>query len=171
MSAVLDAILYRFTSTGDTLGTLGPTEKIEFNLGTAPDSTGRLISQAFRMSRDVNIHPNPRRALDQVQDSLLGLLDVTINGYFTDHSSTQGPKNIFNWQVDTATNADFPFGRFGLQLNAFAATGGVGLLNLTPSATEGYILYDTEVDDVEDPRDEVQFRAQLYRNGAISTIP
>ena len=167
MSAVLDAILFRFTNSGDTLETLANSEKIEFNLGTAPDDTGRLIANKFRMSRDVNIHPNPRRALDQVQDSLLGLLEIVLNGYFVKHSVTLGPKNFFNWQVDPATNSNFPFGRFGVQLNGFAN----GLLNLTPTTTTGYILFDVEVDDVEDPRDEVIFKAQLYRNGDISTIP
>lgn len=166
MSAVLDAILYRFTSTGDTLQSIANSEKIEFNLGTAPDSTGRLTFPSFRMSRDVNIHPNPRRALDQIQDSLLGLLDVRLSGYFIDHSNTLGPKNLFNWQVDPATNGDFPFGRFGLQLSMFAG----GLLDLTPTNTTGYILYDVEVNDVEDPRDKVPFNCQLYRNGDIATV-
>ena len=170
MSAVNDAILYRFTDAGDTLESILDSEKIEFNAGSAPDDTGRLIANKFKMSRDINIHPNPRRALDQIQDSLLGLLDVTLNGYFVSHSVTLGPKNFFNWQVDPATNEFYPFGRFGLQLNNFAATGGVGLLNLTPTTTTGYLLYDVEVDDVEDPRDEVIFRAQLYRNGSISTV-
>jgi hypothetical protein len=167
MSAVLDAIIYRYTNPGDALATLADSEKIEFNLATAPDNTGRLIGQKFRMSRDVNIHPNPRRALDQVQDSLLGLLDVNLVGYFIKHSTTLGPKNFFNWQVDPATNANFPFGRFGLQLNGFAN----GILNVEPTTLLGYILYDVEVDDVEDPRDEAQFTAQLYRNGDIAVIP
>lgn len=171
MSAVLDAILYRFTNLGDTLATLAPTEKIEFNMGTVPDNTGRLTFPSFKMSRDTNIHPNPRRALDQIQDSLLGLLDVRLSGYFTSHSTTLGPKNLYNWQVGTATNNNYPFGRFGLQLNSFGATQGVGLLNLEPSLTTGYILYDIEVQDVEDPRDKVPFNAQLYRNGDISVIP
>ncbi len=166
MSAVLDAILYRFTSTGDTLVGLTDSEKIEFNLGTAPDSTGRMFSSKMLMNRDVNIHPNPRRALDQVQDSLLGLLNVVVNGYFVSHKTTLGPKNFFNWQVDPATNGDFPFGRFGLQLNGFAN----GLLNLTPTNLTGYILYNVEVDDVEDPRDEARFTAELYRNGDIATV-
>ena len=166
MSVVNDAILYRFTDAGDTLESILDSEKIEFNAGSAPDDTGRLIANKFKMSRDINIHPNPRRALDQIQDSLLGLLDVTLNGYFVNHSVTLGPKNFFNWQVDPATNENYPFGRFGLQLSNFA----VGLLDLTPTVNTGYLLYDVEVDDVEDPRDEVIFRAQLYRNGSISTV-
>lgn len=167
MSAVLDAILYRFTNTADTISGLAASEKIEFNLGTVPDATGKLTFPSFKMSRDVNIHPNPRRALDQVQDSLLGLLDVRLAGYFISHSSTLGPRNLFNWQVDAATNSDFPFGRFGLVLNSLSN----GLLNLQPTATTGYILYDAEVNDLEDPRDEVSFNVQLYRNGDISTAP
>ena len=166
MSAVNDAILFRFTNPGDTLGTIADSEKIEFNAGSIPDDTGRLIANKFKMSRDINIHPNPRRALDQIQDSLLGLLDVTLHGYFISHSATLGPKNFFNWQVDPATNSNFPFGRFGLQLSNFAG----GLLDLTPTVNTGYILYDVEVDDVEDPRDEAIFKAQLYRNGSISTV-
>lgn len=166
MSAVLDAIIYRFTSTGDTLSTIASTEKIEFNIGTAPDSTGRLTFPSFRMSRDINIHPNPRRALNQIQDSLLGSLDVRLAGYFVDHANTLGPKNFFNWQVGNATNTDFPFGRFGLQLSLFADS----ILDLTPTATTGYILYDVEIQDIEDPRDKVPFNCQLYRNGDISTI-
>ncbi len=167
MSAVLDAILYRFTTTGDTINSLADSEKIEFNLGTVPDGTGKLTFPSFKMSRDVNIHPNPRRALDQVQDSLLGLLDVRLSGYFISHSTTLGPINLYNWQVETATNSDFPFGRFGLVLNSLSN----GLLNLTPTNTTGYILYEAEVNDVEDPRDEVPFNVQLYRNGDISTFP
>ena len=163
----LDATLFRLTNTGDTVNTVGETEKIQFNLGTVPDNTGRLTFPSFRMSRDVNIHPNPRRALDQVQDSLLGLLDVRLAGYFVLHSTTKGPMNLFNWQVDPATNTDFPFGRFGLELTNFANS----LLNLTPTATTGYILYDVEVQDLEDPRDKVTFNAQLYRNGDIDTVP
>jgi hypothetical protein len=167
LSAVVDAILFRFTSITDTIATLPITEKIEFNLGTVPDNTGKLTFPSFRMSRDVNIHPNPRRALDQVQDSLLGLLDVRLSGYFISHSTTLGPRNLFNWQVDPATNDELPFGRFGLVLNSLSN----GLLNVQPTSTTGYILYNAEVNDLEDPRDEVSFNVQLYRNGAITNAP
>lgn len=166
MSAVLDAILFRFTSPEDTVETLASSEKIEFNIGTVPDSTGRLTFPSFHMARDTNIHPNPRRTLDQIQDSLLGIFDVRLTGYFINHSTTLGPKNLFNWSIDAATNSNFPFGRFGLVLDSFAA----GLLGLTPTSTTGYILYDIEVQDVEEPRDKVPFTAKLYRNGDITTV-
>ena len=166
MSVELDAIIFRFTNSNDTLNGIDDTEKIEFNLGSAPDDTGRLTFPSFRMSRDVNIHPNPRRSLDQIQDSLLGLLDIHLSGYFVDHKNTLGPRNFFNWQVEPAVNSNFPFGRFGLQLSSFAKN----LLDVTPLTTTGYILYDVEVQDVEDPRDKVPFNCKLYRNGSISTV-
>jgi len=154
-------IIFRFTSPGDTIGGLSDSEKIEFNAGSIPDATGRSISSAFRMSRDTNIHPNPRRVLNQIQDSLLGLTDITITGYFVSHASTLGPKNFYNWQREDGTNASLPFGRFGLQIPSFAN----GLLDQTPTATTAYLLYDIDVQDVDDPRDKVPFIARFYLNG------
>ena len=156
--------IYRITTNGDTEATATAAgQTIEFNGGTVPDTTGRLVATGFRMTRDVGIHPNPRRALDLVQDNLAGVLDVTITGYFIDHDSTQGPLKFYEWQKDPATNASLPFGRFGLRLNDFASNA----LNLVPTSTVGYILYDIEINDLESPRDEVVFVARLYRNGTL----
>lgn len=177
MSATLDAILYRFTNRTDTIAGLGSTEKIEFNLATVPDNTGRMTSPRLHMARDFNIHPNPRRALDQIQDALLGINDIRLTGYFTDHSSTLGPRNLRNWMVGTSENTDFPSGRFGLVLNSFAG----GILNLQPvprpsnpndedTVSAGYHLTEIDVEDVENPRDEMQFIVTLYRDGVISEI-
>ncbi len=157
-----DSAIFRVTTTGDTENSVGNTEKIEFNSGAAPDATGRAVTTSFRMARDVNFHPNPRRTLNQIQDALLGVLEVTVTGYFISHNTTGGPLNFFNWQTDTATNSDFRFGRFGLRLPAFSS-----ILSLTPSATIGYILHDIDIQDIEDPRDEVPFIAKFYRNGSI----
>lgn len=170
----VDAILYRFTDAGDTLNALGSGDKIEFNLeATTPDDTGRLTYPSFQMTRDTNIHPNPRRVLDQIQDSLLGIFSLTLNGYFIKHNATLGVRNLFNWSVGEAINPEFTAGRFGLQLASFN-----GLLDLTPQGLadsptlpQGYVLYDMEVHDVEDPRDKVPFTVKLYRNGDISEVP
>jgi hypothetical protein len=156
-------LIYRLTNPGDTIGTIANSEKIEFHPGVIPDATGRTTATAFRMRRDVNPHPNPRRGLNKIQDSLLGMLEVVVTGYFVNHDTTDGPKNLYNWQVGRATNANYPWGRFGLVLDSFSN----GLLNETPTSALGYILYDVEVEDVEKPRDEVPFIARFYRNGAI----
>jgi len=138
-------------------------EIIEFNGGAVPDSTGRLVATGFRMTRDVSPHPNPKRALTKWQDNLLGVMEVTVTGYFVDHDATTGPTQFFNWQKEAATNSSLEFGQFGLRLDDFAA----GVLDLTPSGTIGYILVDVEVQDVESPRDEVGFIARFVRNGDI----
>ena len=153
--------IYRKSLIGDTESSLGSTQKIRFNQGTVPDATGKLVSTGFRMTRDVNFHPNPRRTLDQVQDSLLGVCEVTVAGYFKDHDATQGPDNFYSWGITDATNAAMPFGRFGLLLDDFAN----GTLTLNPTATLGYILHDIEIMDVETPRDQVEFIARFYLNG------
>lgn len=160
--------IFRLTSSGDTEGSVGSTEKIIFNTGTVPDSTGKLTQTSFRMVSDLNPHPNPRRALNTIQDSLLGVLQVTVAGYFVDHNNTIGPRNLFNWSVDADTNDDFRFGRFGLNLSSFN-----GILTVSPTTGiggTGYMLAEIFVDDVEDPRTEVPFIATFFRNGSISTV-
>lgn len=159
--------IFRFTSTGDTIGSIADTEKIEFNQGSVPDATGRTIASKFRATRDINPHPNPRRALDFIQDSLLGIVDVWITGYFITRATTKGPRNLYNWSIEDGTNADFPFGRFGLVVDNFSN----GLLNETPSSTIGYILYDIEVEDVDNPRDKIPFLAKFYLNGQPTVKP
>lgn len=136
---------------------------IEFNGGILPDNTGRQVETSFKMTRDINFHPNPRRPLDQLQDGLLGILDVTIAGYFVDHDGTIGPQKFFDWGREPAMTAPMKWGRFGLRLPNF----GAGVLTLNPTEFTGYVLYDIEVIDAESPRDQVGFIAKLYRNGTI----
>lgn len=138
-------------------------EIIEFNGGTAPDATGKMIATGFEMIRDVSPHPNPKRALTKWQDNLLGTMNVIITGYFKDHDSTAGPLTLFNWMKEPTKNASLPFGQFGLRLDDF----GQNALDLTPSAIAGYFLHSVFVNDVESPRDQVTFVARLIRNGAI----
>ena len=160
--------MYRFTSPGDTFGSIGSGDKIEFLPGSVPDATGRNIKTDFKMRRDVNPHPNPRRSLNKRQDSRIGVMEVIVTGYLNNHDSTLGPKNLYNWSVQPSVNDDYEWGRFGITLGSFAG----GLLNETPTvgATgKGYMPYDILCEDVEKPRDEVPFVAKFYRNGTITT--
>ncbi len=164
---MVDAI-FRFTNSGDTIGSIGSTEKIQFNTGTIPDSTGRLVTPSFRMASDLNPHPNPDTKLNPIQDSLLGVVEVIVSGYFIDHNNTVGPKNLYNWSVDEDVNNDFQFGRFGLSLATMD-----GILNVTPTVGingTGYMLSEIEVIDLENPRTEVGFIAKFLRNGTITTV-
>jgi len=157
--------IFRFTNGSDNISNIASTEIIEFNLTTSvkPDGTARLVSPSFRMTRDINFHPNPRKTLDPIQDSLLGVFDVEVAGYFVNHLSTLGPKNLANWQIGESDTDAFPEGRFGMDLSSFG-----GLLSLTPDITKGYHLYDIDLQDIEDPRTEVPFIARFYRSGVIN---
>ena len=160
--------IFRLTVSGDTESSVGPNEKIIFNTGAVPDSTGRLITTSFRMASDLNPHPNPDVALNQIQDSLLGVVEVIVAGYFVNHNATKGPANLYNWSVDPDVNSDFRKGRFGLDL----ATMGQ-ILSLIPTVGlngTGYMLSEIEVIDVEDPRTEVGFIAKFFRNGVITNV-
>jgi len=164
----LTATLFRFTNSGDTIGTLADTEKIDFNNTSSgvPDSTGRLIYPSLEMPRNINFHPNPRKPQNKIQDALLSLTRVTLTGYFINHANTLGPTNLHNWQIDEAVTDDFPFGRFGLLLTESVNS----VMTLTPTTTQGYILENFKVMDVESPRTEVQFIIYLLRNGTPTTI-
>jgi hypothetical protein len=156
--------IFRIDANGETEATANAANQvIEFNGGLKPDNTGRGTANSFHSTRDINFHPNPRRALDQLQDGLLGVLEVTIEGYFVDHDTTTGPAKFLNWQKEPAMSSALKWGRFGIRLDDFAG----GALNLTPSTTTGYVLWDVEVIDAESPRDQVSFTAKFYRNGTI----
>ena len=120
--------IFRLTNPGDTEANVGASEKIVFNSGTIPDSTGNLVTTGFRMTSDLNPHPNPDIKLTQIQDSLLGVVEVTVAGYFVDHNNTLGPRNLYNWSVDEDVNDDFRKGRFGLTLSTMS-----GILSLVPT--------------------------------------
>lgn len=160
--------IFRLTDPGDTEASVGATEKIEFNSGTVPDSTGRLVSPSFRMVSDLNPHPNPNRRLNKIQDSLLGVVEVIIAGYFVNHNVTLGPRNLYNWSIDEDINSDFRGGRFGLNLATMN-----GILSVVPTIGfngTGYMLAEVDVIDVPEPRTKIPFTAKFFRNGTISTV-
>ena len=160
--------IFRFTNPGDSEASVGATEKIRFNIGTVPDSTGKLVTTRFRMVSDLNPHANPDVQLNQIQDSLLGVVEVTVAGYFIDHNNTLGPRNLYNWSVDEDVNADFRKGRFGLTLATMN-----GILDIIPTVGLGgigYMLAEVDVIDVEDPRTEVGFIAKFFLNGVVANV-
>lgn len=160
--------IFRLTNPGDTQAGVADTEKIIFNSGSVPDNTGRLITTGFRMVSDLNPHPNPDTALNQIQDSLLGVVEVTIAGYFVNHNATKGPANLYNWSVDADVNDDFRKGRFGASLATMA-----GILDIIPTTGLngiGYMLSEVEVIDIEEPRTEVGFIVKFLLNGVPANV-
>ena len=160
--------IFRLTNPGDTEASVGSTEKIIFNTGVVPDSTGRMVSTSFRMTSDLNPHPNPDTQLNQIQDSLLGVVEVIVAGYFIDHNDTLGPRNLYNWSVDEDVNNNFRKGRFGISLESMN-----GILSLVPTTGlngTGYMLSDIDVIDFEEPRNEVGFTAKFFLNGTAINV-
>lgn len=160
--------IFRFTNSGDAIGTIGSTEKIIFNTGTVPDATGKLVTTSFRMGTDLNPHPNPDTANNPIQDSLLGVTEITIAGYFIDHNNTIGPRNLFNWKVQGDVNDDFEFGRTGLVLATMDE-----ILSVTPTVGingTGYMISELYVEDLEKPRTEIGFIVKLLRNGTVTEV-
>jgi len=155
--------IFRIAANGDTEATARTAKDIiEFDGGSVPDQTGSLVATDVRWKRDVNPHPNPRRALTKWQDSRLGVLEVTVAGYFTDKSNTIGPKLFHNWQVEANTNASLPVGRMGLRVDDF----GDGVIDVVPTTSIGYLLHDAYVTAQETDRGSLGFIAKFYRNGA-----
>lgn len=140
-------------------------EVIEFDGGVVPDQTGKLVTTSFQMRRDVNPHPNPGAALTSWHDNKLGVMEVIIAGHFNDKTNTTGPAQFFDWQKEDAQNTVLPEGRFGIRVDDF----GNNVINLNPTATDGYILYDVYITAEESPRGTLGFIAKFYRSGTIST--
>ena len=160
--------IFRFTNPADNVPGLPDEDKIIFNTGTVPDATGKLVTTRFRMVSDLNPHANPDVQLNQIQDSLLGVVEVTVAGYFVNHNSTLGPRNLYNWSVDEDVNDDFRKGRFGLTLSTMN-----GILDIVPTVGLGgigYMLAEVDVIDVEDPRTEVGFIAKFFLNGVVVNV-
>jgi len=155
--------IFRLTNPGDTEASVSNTEKIEFNTGVVPDSTGKLIRTSFRQVSDLNPHPNPSIQGQNIQGSLLGPTEVTIAGYFVNHNNTKGPQNLYNWSVDEDVNDDFRKGRFGLTLSTMG-----GILSLVPTIGLnglGYMFSEHECIDVEEPRTEIGFYVKFLLSG------
>ena len=160
-----DSAIFRVTNPGDTEGSVGAGDKIEFNGGIVPDTTGKAITSSWHSIRDVSIHPNPNKALNVIQDGKLGTIEVILAGYFTRPITSGGKINFFDWMSDPATsNPNFRYGRFGIRIDDLSE------VDLTPSSTRGYILYDVYIERVPDSPNEVAFIAKLYRTSKAGSI-
>jgi len=157
------AAIFRLATAGQTESTAP--EKIEFEGGAVPDATGKITTFSFRMNRNVSPHPNPGSHLTRWHDNKLGIMEVIITGHFNDKTNTTGPKQLFDWQKEDATNASLPRGQFGIRVDDF----GANVVDLVPVAGDGYILHDIFVAAEESPRGPLGFIAKFYRSGAIST--
>lgn len=157
-----NSAIFRLDTTGTTESNAPANNVIEFNSGAIPDDLGRVVSSNVIWTRDVAMHPNPKRALNILQDTLAGTKEVTVIGYFRDPISASGVNSgleiLDRWMDEKATNTSLKFGRFGLRLNDFPIN------TKTPTATQGYILHSLYAERPEDSPDDVEFIAKLFWN-------
>jgi len=149
-------------STGTTTEAAAKTanEIIEFN-GTslAPDDNGKIESMELHYVEDLSIQPNPNRHLSQIQDGKLGTMELTIKGSFTNPDTAGGIAEFQSWMIADKTDTTFVFGRFGIRYNKMTQ------IEVLPTATQGYILFDFQLIDIEEFQNIAKFVARFYKNG------
>lgn len=157
------ASIFRIDTVGDTESDARTASQIvEFNgTGLTPDDQSFIESLEVHYIEDVSIHPNPNRHLSQIQDGKLGMIELTLRGTMTTPNTALAIQVFNNWMIQDKTNSSLAFGRFGLRYDNMSQ------LNLTPSGTIGYILYDFIIKDVEEFQDKAVWEARLYRNGSV----
>lgn len=155
--------IFRIDTNGDTETTAtAANEIVEFNTGaTNPDARSKASSVSIHQIEDISIHPNPNRHLAQLQANKLGTEEIVITGHFEQPKNAGGIAKFLNWMRNDKTNASLPNGRFGIRDDNMSQ------INLTPSTTIAYILFDFQCDDIEEFQKKANFTARLYRNGAV----
>ena len=154
------ASIYRIDVGGDTEATAKTANQIiEFNGGDNPDAKSFLERVNHHWVEDISKHPNPNKALDRLHDSLLGTRSLILEGWFEDPDNAGALVRLSNWMGDPKTNTALEFGRFGVRVDDFSN------LDIAPSATVAWMLYDAEVDIPPDHPYECNFTLRLWLNG------
>ena len=155
------AVVYRIDSTGQSeTNARAANQVIEFNTGASnPDSRSFLESVNHHWMEDISEHPNPKKPLNKLQDALLGKRDLTLTGWFEDPEFAAGPVRISTWMKDPKTNASLPAGRFGIRIDD------LDFLDIAPSATVAWLLYDAIVEVPPDHPFEANFILKFWLNG------
>lgn len=163
MAEAGNASVFRVTDASDTeanakLDTNGIVEMN--NDADTPDGNTFMESMTISWTEDISIHPNPGRALNQVQANGLGTKIVTIKGYIK-NDSPGAPVTFDAWMEESKDNTNFPYGRFGIRNDNMSSQ------DFTPTATTGYILQNIELIDVPEFENRLDFIMVLYRSGSV----
>mgnify|MGYP000333130296 CR=1 FL=1 len=153
--------LFRVTAAAETETTVDAAELIKFDEVPINTTAGRMLGTSVRMPRNINVHPTPNKALNQIEDGKLDFVEITVRGIVVSPSTNTTLGTLFNWQTQDADNADFTKGRFGYRSDKFPT------FNLTPSAAIGYILTDVQFEMDYEFEDRLAITAVLRRNGSI----
>jgi len=153
--------IFLVTNTSDTEAIAKTASNIiEFNgTGLSPDDRTNVKTMSIHYIEDLSLHPNPNRHLTQIQAGKLGTVEVIITGTFVNPDLAGAIAELQSWMNGDKTNSAFPFGRFGIRYDKMTQ------IELLPTATVGYILYDCYIEDVEEFEAKADFILKFYRNG------
>ncbi len=157
-----NSALWRATA-GD--GKESLSERIEFNEGAVPDKTGAIVETAIEMEVGFSDNPKASGALNELQDTGLARIPITVTGRIKAPASSDIPGIFKRWLIEDKTNTAFPKGRFGLRLNDFPA------FNLTPDGAKGYMLIKIEFSREAEYEGRLIFIATLRFNGDVGSTP
>lgn len=158
------ASLFRIESTGQTESTARTAGTIiEFNStsGGSPDDSSKIDSLDIHYIEDISVHPNPNRHLSQIQDGKLGTIEFVIKGHIDNPDSAGLIGKFKTFMENDKTNTSLPFGKFGIRYDNMSQ------FDLTPTSTQGLILFDFQIKDVEEFQNKAEWIARLYRNGSV----
>jgi len=154
------ASIYRIASNGQNEDTDEANNSIEFNGGTNPDGLSFLETYDTHWIEDISKHPNPKKALDKLQDGLLGTREIVLTGWFENPDTAVGPARLATWMKDAKTAATLNKGRFGIRIDDFS-----NVADQAPSSATAYLLHDVQITIPPDHPYEANFIIKLWLNG------
>ncbi len=167
--------IYRFTTDGQT--ETGISDKVEFDTSvsngaaTVPDNKSHVETVKISMKRIHTEQPIPgSNDPINIQDTGLGVVTVTLKGFFDESSGTAlGIDDIATWMVQAGQNVALQKGRFGLRMDERPE------FNAKPDGTvpnaRGYNLIDFDLGEIdhEFPA-HIPFVLILQYNGDIAQL-
>jgi len=169
--------VYRFDADGDTETGLAAGKKVEFDTSasngaaTTPDDKSHIDKVRVTMEKIHTEQPIPgSNDPINIQDTGLGVVVVTLTGYFDENSGTAlGIEDIRDWMVQANQNTSLSKGRFGLRMDERPEW------NATPDGTSpnarGYNLVTFEVGEIDQEWPSlIPFVLILQYNGDITQL-
>ena len=161
-------VIYRYTNLGDDWANVGFTDKIEFDTGAVPDTTGHVVSTTGKITRSLQQNPKPRsNNADEIQDNGVSQISMTIAGYIENVPASVIEAQFITWMINDNTSTNFPFGRFGIHFFDRSAWNTAPVTGV--STGHGFLIEDVEISTVEG-FPITRFIVKLRYNGLSSGI-
>ncbi len=167
--------VYRFTTDGQTETAIS--DKVEFDesatngVSVTPDARSHVESVKISMKKIHTEQPIPgSNDPINIQDTGLGVVTVTLKGYFDENTGTAlGIDDITTWMVEAGQNVALFKGRFGLRMDERPE------FNALPDGTapnaRGYNLIDFDIGEIDQEFPaHIPFVLVLQYNGDIAQL-